>query len=400
MSYNYQTEIPVNNNTVNTVRSLSLEHPDNDFLRGFKEEADLHELEDLLNEVIIRFDTNPDNYLKDDYMHLIALLYRNFLIIKGFNDRVDEVDDIIKSLDVRITKNEGDIITINNNLELLDANTIKVITPISYDDLVTKVNNKELQPGQKYRIIDYSFTTTQSASGSSNKPFDIIVTATSNNTLSENAKAIKRENSTYYNDLNLESWDIKYTIYNNTTLYKWANQTNGKGVIYYMKDEFNNEAGYDFQNALFNGKPTFTQCKNISIAFASSLPFNIFSKSSDIVVNGSTHNTIEEVYHATLEGGVRNAIKYSSYLEIHQSSYNTLSNMQNVQINKVNYIKSSNALLYSKLSNLERVNLEATNAVYYKTIDNVKNTTIEFNQDYINTPEIIRQGSEILTFID
>jgi peptidoglycan hydrolase CwlO-like protein len=59
--------------------------------------------------VIIRFDTNPDNYLKDDYMHLIALLYRNFLVINGFHDRLDGVDKLIQDLDIRITKNEGDI---------------------------------------------------------------------------------------------------------------------------------------------------------------------------------------------------------------------------------------------------------------------------------------------------
>lgn len=31
----------------------------------------------------------------------------------------------------------------------------------------------------------------------------------------------------------------------------------GKGVIYYLKDEFNNEATYDFKNTLFDGKYTF-----------------------------------------------------------------------------------------------------------------------------------------------
>jgi hypothetical protein len=64
--------------------------------------------------------------------------------------------------------------------------------------------------------------------------------------LSEDAKAIKRKNDTHYTGVNLDSWDIKYTIYNNKNLYSWADDVNGKGVIYYMKDEFNNEAGYDF----------------------------------------------------------------------------------------------------------------------------------------------------------
>lgn len=400
MSYNYQTEVPVNNNTVPTIRPLSLDHPDNGFLPGFKQEASLHELEDLLNEVIIRFDTNPDNYLKDDYMHLIALLYRNFLVIKGFNDRVDGVDQIINDLDVRITKNEGDIVNINNNIEQLDAVTVKSIISIKYSELLDKVKNSLLLPGQDYRITDYVFTTTQSSSSSAQKPFDIIVTATSNNTLSEDARAVKRENDTHYTGVNLDSWDIKYTIYNNKKLYSWADDGNGKGVIYYMKDEFNNEAGYDFQNALFDGKPTFTQCKNISIAFDLTLPFNVLIKSQDIIIRGSVRNNIEESYSLLLEGGSYNTIRFSRNIEIYQSNHNTFTNIHNIQCNNVNYVKNNKPIMYSKLFNLNRVNLESVSTVYYKTIDNVQDTTITFCEDFISTPEIIRQGSKIITFID
>lgn len=250
MSYNYQTEVPINNNASSTVRSLSVDHPDNMFLAGFKQEADLHELEDLLNEVIIRFDTNPDNYLKDDYMHLIALLYRNFLVIKGFNDRVDGVDQIINDLDVRITKNEGDIVNINTTIEQLDALTVKSIIPIKYSELLEKVVNSELLPGQDYRITDYTFTTTQEFTSSAGHDFDIIVSAVSTNTLSENAKAVCKENDNYFKNSKLNLWELKYSIYNDKNKYGWADE-NGKGVVYWLKDEFNNEAGYDFKSALF-----------------------------------------------------------------------------------------------------------------------------------------------------
>ena len=49
----------------------------------------------------------------------------------------------------------------------------------------------------------------------------------------------------------LESWDIKYCLDNNKTRFKFADTENGKGVIYYMKDEFGNEAPYDFKNVQF-----------------------------------------------------------------------------------------------------------------------------------------------------
>ena len=53
--------------------------------------------------------------------------------------------------------------------------------------------------------------------------------------------------------VNMNAWELKYCLDNDKTLFDWAD-TNGKGVIYYMKDEFNNEAPYDFKNAQFQRK--------------------------------------------------------------------------------------------------------------------------------------------------
>ena len=50
--------------------------------------------------------------------------------------------------------------------------------------------------------------------------------------------------------VNLNAWEIKYCLDNDKELFGWAD-TNGKGVIYYLKDEFGNEAPYDFKNVLF-----------------------------------------------------------------------------------------------------------------------------------------------------
>lgn len=52
----------------------------------------------------------------------------------------------------------------------------------------------------------------------------------------------------------LNAWEIKYCLDNDTTRFNWADDVNGKGVIYYMKDEFNNEAEYDFKNIILTKK--------------------------------------------------------------------------------------------------------------------------------------------------
>jgi hypothetical protein len=56
----------------------------------------------------------------------------------------------------------------------------------------------------------------------------------------------------YFRDSDLNSWKVKYCLDNDKNRFAWADEENGKGVIYYMKDEFGNEAHYDFKNIKFN----------------------------------------------------------------------------------------------------------------------------------------------------
>ena len=137
----------------------------------------------------------------------------------------------------------------NKKIDTSDA--ISKINLITYDEIKNLREQSKLKPGQFYRIIDYVTTTTQTNTQSAGHPFDIIVLATDVNTLNENAKTIKHEGDTYFANSNLDAWEIKYDLDNDTSKYAWADETNGKGVIFYMKDEWNNECPYDFKNIQF-----------------------------------------------------------------------------------------------------------------------------------------------------
>lgn len=50
---------------------------------------------------------------------------------------------------------------------------------------------------------------------------------------------------------NLAAWKIKYCLDNDVKRFTWAGNADGKGVIYWMKDEWENECPYDFKNILF-----------------------------------------------------------------------------------------------------------------------------------------------------
>ena len=55
----------------------------------------------------------------------------------------------------------------------------------------------------------------------------------------------------YFDSYKLNSWEVKYCLDNDTNRFALADSENGKGVIYYMKDEFGNECSYDFKNIMF-----------------------------------------------------------------------------------------------------------------------------------------------------
>jgi len=142
----------------------------------------------------------------------------------------------------------GDILDANSVADLVKGGEGVDVREVKYNELASLRNNNKLVPGCKYRITDYVTTTTQENTQSAGHAFDIIVLATDTNVLNENALATKHNGDTYFANSNLAAWELKYSLDNDTDRFAWADSTNGKGVIYYMKDEFNNECPYDFKN--------------------------------------------------------------------------------------------------------------------------------------------------------
>ena len=85
-------------------------------------------------------------------------------------------------------------------------------TEVTYEQLKSLRDNNSLTPGRQYRITDFVTTTTQEDTQSAGHPFDIIVTATSSNTLSEDAKAIQHVGDTYFANSDLAAWELKYEM--------------------------------------------------------------------------------------------------------------------------------------------------------------------------------------------
>ena len=127
------------------------------------------------------------------------------------------------------------------------------MTNVTWSELVSLRDNGELVAGRLYRITDYVTTTTQENTQSAGHRFDIIVLALDGHTLAEEAWAIYSMEDYYFADhgANLSAWKIWYSLDNNRERFAWADEDNGKGVIYRMIDEWGNDCPYDFKNIQF-----------------------------------------------------------------------------------------------------------------------------------------------------
>lgn len=172
----------------------------------------------------------------------------------------------------------------DTNVKLENITSITIIE-ITWSELKAKKDTGELTLGQLYRIIDYQCTTTESNTFSAGHQFDIIVLALSKNILSEQAYAALHSGDTYFANNNLSAWKLWYCLDNDTTRFAWADSTNGKGVIYRMIDEFNNDVPYDFKNIKFKHPRgtnnyynyTFADGSASSIDYSLSTNYNIYS---------------------------------------------------------------------------------------------------------------------------
>ena len=145
---------------------------------------------------------------------------------------------------------------------------------ITYTDLKTLIDNDQLVPGQQYRITDYTCTTTTAGTKSAGHQFDIIVTADSKSVLNEEARAIRHDFTddtsedikNHFANSDLNAWKIWYCLDNDTKRFAWAdNSNNGRGVIYRMIDEWNNDVPCDFKNIIYVVPLSFIYNKNAYI---------------------------------------------------------------------------------------------------------------------------------------
>jgi hypothetical protein len=112
-----------------------------------------------------------------------------------------------------------------------------LMTEATWQELKDLRDSGKLIAGMKYRMIDYDTYTSQEDTKSAMHPFDLILTALDNKTLSEECSAIHsaRDVDGYFANSNLGAWKVSYCLDNDAARFAWAAS---KGVICSFDDGF------------------------------------------------------------------------------------------------------------------------------------------------------------------
>lgn len=168
--------------------------------------------------------------------------------------------------------------------------------------------------------------------------FKILVYAISTSEFSTNAKIVdmKLSNATTIN-FKYHLWEIKYCFDNTeaATFCDWVNTISSKGAIYYLKDEYGNEANYDFK----------------TIAY-STISSNYYTVLTDINTNGYQYHKLFYTFTKyTTTGPTELSSKITT---IYDNTLNTKSGVIYYTLNPPVLVKTLNSVVFynNKISGL------------------------------------------------
>lgn len=195
----------------------------------------------------------------------------------------------------------------------------------TYQELKDMRDNGELQPFQWYRITDFVTTCGGWSYGyadeddvadghqiiSAGNQFDVVVLATSESAIAEDAYAALHDGDEYFTShgSNLGVWKLKYSL--DAGNFDWVDivgyEDSFRGVIYFMRDEFGNAANFDFKNIKFKREEEHFGLNGYFYTFT-------LGDDEDASISGSVTNIIIERYSYEQYIGLPNIVLLAYFL--------------------------------------------------------------------------------------
>ena len=216
------------------------------------------------------------------------------------------------------------------------------VTETTYSELKALRDGGNLSVGTTYRMTDYVTKINGSydlsavgGSGylhcgkSAEHPYDLLLYAVDESHLSEIAMAALHDGDTYFAGVDIGAWKLLYCIDNDTARFSWADATNGKGVVYWMRDEWGNEAWFDFKNVLNVRYALLTTGDDTGLAYNSitqpnryGSPYHVFTALKSYMESGSYVDPLPGDYDFVVAGNILGTVQIPSIDETYLSIFN------------------------------------------------------------------------------
>lgn len=269
------------------------------------------------------------------------------------------------------------------------------IVKVTYTELAALGAAKNYDTSVVYQLTDYTISNTWAQNkgvvlGSLNHLYDILIAPVSKENLSINCAATIHEGETYFNEIELSQWKIKYICQYTLSLPYMIiiNQGNPKGSIIELTDESNNTCNFDFKNITFNGNLIFSHSQDniqldtsrIGTVYNNKYYISIDNMTKDDHFNGLICVDVKiyfgfiSLIKENTEGKIltlSNVNSYSSEIRINSSQ-------TEISIMKMRTFLARNILINTDSITIENVEINNCQDCVINNGTNINNTTLQF----------------------
>lgn len=269
------------------------------------------------------------------------------------------------------------------------------IVKVTYAELAALGAAKNFDTSVVYQLTDYTISNTWALNkgvvlGSLNHLYDILIAPLSNEKLNINCAATIHEGETYFNEIELSQWKIKYLCEYTSTFPFIAviNYGNPKGCIVELTDESNNTCNFDFKNITFNGNLIFSfsqediqlDTSRLGTVYNNRYYISIENMTKDDYFHGliCSEMNIYNGFISLIKNETTNMIIQFTKINLLSSEIRINCSQSELGIIKMSACQAKNILINTDSNTIENVEINNCQDCVINNGTNINNTTLQF----------------------
>lgn len=269
------------------------------------------------------------------------------------------------------------------------------IVKVTYTELAALGAAKNFDTSVVYQLTDYTISNTWAQNkgvvlGTLNHLYDILIAPVSKEILSINCAATIHEGETYFNEIELSQWKIKYICQYTLALPYMIviNEGNPKGSIIELTDGSNNTCNFDFKNITFNGNLIFSYSQD-NIQLDTSRMGSVYNNKYYISIDNMTKDDhfnglmcvdvkIYSGFISLIKENTEGKILILTNVNSHSSEIRINCSQTEISIMKMRTFQARNILINTDLTTIENVEINNCQDCVINNGTNINNTTLQF----------------------